>query len=156
MSLLLCLCLTGLPECNSSPEIYTPDQFLANAKELYRKELTVRLRVSATPAETVINVPKNTKYKQIRILPQSAGIKNATFHVNITPEAEKDFKRLGITDLHKHFEGKEIEVKGYVEATLMQLYLSPTFYFYHINIHDLDQIRMIKPVSEESSEPEKE
>lgn len=156
---IMMILIAGMFDVVQLPQTYSPAEVLANTEELYQATLSpkqdpliVRFRVGYIKSQTVHNVPEDRTYNQIMIHPQSGGIKNATFHVAITPEAEKEFKRLGITNLKKHFKGKEIEIQGRLSVSHLNLYGSPTFYKYHIDIKDLDQVRMIKPIPVDKSE----
>lgn len=133
--------------------VYTPTEILAEHATFYEKSmngqqspLRVRFRVGSVSSQTVMNVDKQT-FKQIVIYPVSGGSKDAEFYIAITPQVEKEFKRLGVSDLQEHFRGKEIEIQGRFDCVYLNIYGSPTFYMYHIDITDLNQIRMVKEVS---------
>lgn len=136
----------------------TPDEIIADHAALYGNTLSgkqgplvVRFTVGLIDEQTVTNVDQQT-YRQIMIHPDSGVSADAEFSIAITPQAEKAFKRLGIFDLKRHFRGKEIEIQGPLSVTYQAIYASPTYYMYHIDIKDLQQIRMVEPVKSELSD----
>lgn len=149
--------LLGAAQPSPVPTL-TPTEILADHATLYDNTLSgkqgplvVRFTVGLIDEQTVSNVDQQT-YRQIMIHPVSGDSADAEFSIAITPQAEKAFKRLGIFDLKRHFRGKEIEVQGPLSVTLQMIYGSPTYYMYHIDIKDLQQIRMVEPVKSEQSD----
>jgi|GEM_PF-2523879 len=146
------------PVAASPVATWTPTEILADHAALYgnilsgkQGPLVVRFTVGVIDEQTVRNVDQQT-YRQIMLHPVSGDSADTEFSIAITPEAEKAFQRLGIFDLKRHFRGKEIEVQGPLSVTYRAIYASPTYYMYHIDIKDLQQIRMVKPVKSEQSD----
>lgn len=136
----------------------TPTEIIADHGAFYDNTLSgkqgplvVRFTVGVIDEQTVTNVDQQT-YRQIMLHPVSGDSADAEFSIAITPQAEKAFKRLGIFDLKRHFRGKEIEIQGPLSVTYRAIYASPTYYMYHIDIKDLQQIRMVEPVKSEQSD----
>lgn len=143
-SLLFLAGICGTVELSPIP-VLTPSEILADRAEFSSKTIDVRFKVGSIRSQTITTVDNQT-YQQMIIYPVFGDTKDAEFYIAITPQVEKAFNRLGISNLKQHFKGKEVEVQGSLSVTYRNIYASPTFSMYHIDITDLDQIRMIKAV----------
>ncbi|MGB0582590.1 MAG: hypothetical protein ACPGVU_23135 [Limisphaerales bacterium] len=102
-------------------------------------EFRVHFHVHAVRSVPTI-FPDETKHTILHLVPRQEIPGRHDFTAPISREFEATLKRIGIRDLRKHFTGRDIEVKGTVSATGLDLILSKTVWTYHISLRSLDQI----------------
>lgn len=127
----------------------TPSNFLANPDNYLRKNapLLIRFRVGSVGRESVHDVASGKTYERIILGTGCADArKHASFDVTLLPEAQAALMRLGITDFAKHFNGKEVEVRGPLSIIPTILFGSETEFAYYLDVKSLDQFRSVKEV----------
>ena len=151
------LIITSVFTVAEGPKVLSTSELLTEANELYEKTLegkqgplTVRCRVGSVRSQKTTD-PANRTYEQFILYPVNGESKEGSFYVVISPKAEKALKRLGLSDLRKHFTGKEIEIRGKLNATYLTIYASPAVLMYHIDITNLKQIRLVDDLSSKRS-----
>ena len=120
----------------------TPNQLLTQEKErLFDNvtEFTIHFYVSVV-TERPTTFPDGSSHQVLHLIPSDSTPLDCGFSVPLTRETEATLKRIGITDIKKHFTGKIITVKGLASQTGLMLIGSPTRWTHHIGLRSLDQI----------------
>ena len=132
--------------------VLSPPAVVAGAESLLeRGPVRVRFRVALVDTMDVTTAA-GAAFTQLRLHPGDSegygGPGRKSFHVTLSPGAERTLRRVGIADLPAHFKGKVVDVQGRLHVTVLQLPESKPVWFYHIEIGALDQILSVKPVAD--------
>ena len=100
--------------------------------ELQLKPVTVRLRVEA------VNERAGTR---VLVADARPGGRDR-FEVELSPAAVAALARIGVSDLARHFTGREVEVRGRVERT--SVWIEPVYVVSAIGVESLDQILAVR------------
>jgi len=144
-TLAIVLAMFGAIHTPEDDTVLTPLEIVKKSEDFLESDpIQVRFRVANIDSTPVIRAD-GTRFNQIRLHPDTNFDPSlrGSFYVSLSEPIENTVKRIGITDLEQHFKGKDIEVAGRLSRTGLHLVGSESYWFYHIEISDLKQVRSV-------------
>jgi len=147
---MLLACASVLADGRAAIPVVTPEQLeeaetLARMKQ--RGDVTVRFRVrSAAPVSgrvEAFGLEAEAKFKDLyQGEGQPTRPSRDLFRVELSPKAQAELAEAGVADLKKHFDAREVEVRGTVEVR--DYWCFPIVRVYTIRVERAEQIRAVR------------
>jgi len=134
------------------PEVLSASEAIEQGQALYnsRKKVTVRYRVASATSRQVMDEQGKTSQRWYLSSKEATDrIDPTSFSIQLSPEAEAELHKLGVTNVPRHYLGKTIEVEGAVYGAGLDLISRPdTIWIYHMDVTSLGQIRIVDSAAE--------